>query len=75
MIIGQHRESAFASELGATNNYGLACSSGNIKISRIGFTNLKDTYTYIYIYMHKGYKLSMRYITLHYFYKEIKDKG
>lgn len=45
VIIWQHWESSFASELGATNNYGLACSSGNIKFSRIGFTNLKDTDT------------------------------
>lgn len=45
MIIRQHWESSFASELGATNNYGFACSSGNIKLSGIGLTNLKDTDT------------------------------
>lgn len=55
MIIGQHWESSFASELRATNDYGFACSSGNIKFSRIGFTDLKDTgtfETYTYIYTH-----------------------
>lgn len=40
MIVGKNWESAFAPELGATNNDWFACYSGNIKFPGVSFTNL-----------------------------------
>lgn len=41
MIIWQHREPSFASELRTANNYRLACTPRNIKFSGICFTDLQ----------------------------------